>query len=211
MGLNAKLSDKRGFMKLKRILVFFVLITMNPFTTTRSQALSLTVLGGESFSGGSVSPNDSFTTGFTPVLGGGILLGSWMFPSVAFELGTLYMPRGLTQTHSVSSQVDTTRFNTIQIPALCRVSILPAISVGVGGFYSYVLGNLVSSYFSASSLSKTDYGLVGSVSLKLDLLPLTSFVIDGRYLSGLTNVSLIPGTTVYLKDFQVLAGIRFGN
>lgn len=198
-------------MKLKRTLVFLALMTINPFSITRAQAFSLTVLGGESFSGGSVTPNEGYTTGFTPGFGGGILLGFWMFPSVSFELGTLYMPRGLTQTQSATSSMDITQFNTIQIPALFRVSLLPAISLGVGGFYSYGLGHVVSSYFSQSSLSKTDYGLVGSVSLKVGLLPFISFVMDGRYLSGLTNVSLVSEKTLYMKDFQVLAGLRFGD
>jgi hypothetical protein len=106
----------------------------------------------------------------------------------------------------------------LMIPLLLRWGLLETFTIGAGGYYASALGDLSLSQGSISvdipysnlSLSKSDFGLVGSARLKLPLAPTLSILADGRYLLGLSDVNEISSQSFKWRDMQFLLGLAFG-
>ncbi len=151
--------------------------------------------------------------------GGGLLIGYHMLSSLSAEWGLLYLPRGFNQTFSSTSVASPVVWNSIQIPLLLRVSLMPTFSIGLGGYFSHGIGSMTTSAGlvpfggnnGVNSYGADDYGIVGSAKLKIELIPSLSLVIDGRYLIGFVNINKNAGASTVLTDFQGLAGIQFGR
>jgi hypothetical protein len=116
-----------------------------------------------------------------------------------FELGLLYMPRGFLKltTSNITTSLSQTA---IQTPMILRFSILPLISIGVGGFLSYSL-------LSSANLAALDYGIVASFALRIGAPKTFSFLADLRYQFGMNNLSTVSGNSIYLRELQGLAGV----
>jgi hypothetical protein len=156
------------------------------------------------------------------VYGFGGIFGFKMFPKMFANFGMLYMPRGYLQTLLATGEDSQVTFNTVQLPITFHYYLLPVLAVGLGGYYSHALGSAQIQSLSGSGevstesygpgkLSADDYGVVVSLSFNVRMTSFMSFVIDGRYLYGLQNVSNINDFTAFLRDFQVLGGIRIGK
>lgn len=152
--------------------------------------------------------------------GGGILIGLPMIPAIQIELGLLYMTRGHTQT--LSGTTTEYSFTTVQAPLLLRIYPTPAVSLGIGAYFSHGIGSVTTA--PATSLTSTatipygfgtygadDYGAAASFSLRMRITSGVAFVLDARYLYSLANVSKYTSSTLFFRDLQILGGIQFGK
>ena len=170
-----------------------------------AMAGSTAIVGGYVIENGYASPLTGFTIqASTPQPGGGVLLGFDLANGgeAQIELGVLYMPRGFVEVLDNQSIITVSQ-TTLQVPLLIRFTVLPAISLGVGGFMTYALT-------STRDLNSLDSGLVGSVAVKVGFEKSVSFLLDFRYQFGLTNLSTVTGFGTQFYDFQGLAGIVLG-
>lgn len=147
-------------------------------------------------------------------LGGGAVLGLSMSKDWDFEFGALYAQRKVEE--DVSGATTQLTANGFEIPVGVRYWLASMLSIGAGGYLYHfssatvtliddASGNTVSG---TSDLSGNDYGIYGSVKLRLPLSMMTGFVIDVRYNLGLKETSgSNPGK---FDDVQALVGFSFG-
>ena len=164
-------------------------------------------VGGYVINNGYASPLTGFTIqASTPQVGVGLLMGFDLVNKGGgsqVELGVLYMPRGFVEVLNDQSTITVSQ-TTLQVPLLFRIPIIPAVSVGLGGFLSYALS-------STSNLNAAmDYGFVGSAALKFGFSKAIDILVDVRYQFGLTNLSSVPGFGTYFYDLQGLVGVVLG-
>lgn len=193
-------------------------IALTSFLIARTtSAVSLTPVIGYVMPSASVSPTVGFKVAshsYSLCYGG--LLDFKMFRTLFLETGGLYAVRGFKQLGETSPLEVT--FNAIEIPLLLRYFFMPTVSVGMGAYFSHGLGTYslktdagtASADYSFTTYGADDYGLVASLALRFKLVPLTSLIVDGRYLYGLQNISHDPSVSTSLRDLQVLTGIQFG-
>lgn len=152
-------------------------------------------------------------TGF----GGGMMIEFPLGSKVGFEIGAVYTPYiyGLT-----SSGLDwTISWNMIHAPALFRFHFGNVFSLGLGGYYGMAMGKMklkatalgqtVEAEDDLDSAAKSDYGVVGSMGFTFRLGKSMRFILEGRYLHGLKNLSASSSTTAYFSHMQGLAGFGF--
>lgn len=173
--------------------------------------VGFSVVGAGSYSLPSSSSTVSSKIGF----GGGALLDFSLGPKVGIELGGLYMLRkfGLT----VSTVNFTAVAPAVQIPVVLRLHLLPALSIGAGGYAAMGMGNVtftsgateIVDTYANNGLKTLDYGLLGSIGLNIKLASAFSFILDSRFLFGLAEQSDSTGSVKY-RELQGLAGFRFG-
>ena len=108
-------------------------------------------------------------------------------------------------------------YNSLLVPVQARFSIIPMLSLTGGGFYSMVLGDgtLTSAAgtdttFVFADSAKSDFGLVGGLSISLPL-GVTTLTLEARYLYGLKNTEDAPTGDESSKSraIDVLAGVTF--
>lgn len=211
-------------MQFRKIAVLFSVCVLGSWSVAqKAHAVNLTVFGAMALPGASIQDGTGFTyPSHSSVNGFGALFGFNMFPRMMIDVGALYVPRGFGVSSPILPSNLEVNFNTVQIPLVLHYSFLPSFALGVGGYFSHGVGSIKtvstadSSQFSYSSygpgsFSADDHGLVLSLSLKVSLLPFFSLVLDGRYLYGLQNISQMGSMTAYLRDLQILGGIRLGK
>ncbi|RZA03489.1 MAG: hypothetical protein EOP11_16050 [Proteobacteria bacterium] len=130
-------------------------------------------------------------------IGGGLLLESRSSPNFGVEVGGLYHARKFSAGNYTT--------NAIQVPLLLRFYLSNYISLGLGGFFEYGVGDA----YNGSDVNKTNYGAMGSLGIYIPVGATTKFVIDGRYGYGLKDISDGP-FDIKTRDIQILAGLRFG-
>jgi hypothetical protein len=176
-----------------------------------------------SLPGAEVSSNTSYTfPSHSLNYGYGGLVGFAMVRNLFTQVGFLYLNRGFDINTGVASSQQEVTFTTVQVPLILQYYILPSLAVGLGAYFSHGFGNyttnvtttpanLCYSAYGTGGYSADDYGAVASLTIKIPLLRIVSVILDGRYLYGLPNVSQQSGMTVYLRDFQALAGVQLGK
>jgi len=205
-------------------------------------AVSVSAVGAANFYGKSVKGLDiaPATLEYSPKLaiGGGLLLEVPLSGQVALELGGLFLPRKFDGKFSIGSASNTRELtgNSIHVPLVVRVNLGPNFSFGVGGYVNQLIGSADSSSTTSPATTTTtdtqswtdegfrlrDYGLVGSLRLRVPFTPSVAFILDGRYALGLSegytdDFSSAPpagaGTNASLKhtDIQGLVGLQFGG
>jgi hypothetical protein len=167
----------------------------------------------------SVNAATGYTTSFNPpAYGGGVLIGFRMLRTVSLELGSLYLPRGyqLNSSDGTNSQLT---LKSIQVSLGLRFDVLKAVYLGMGAYFSHVLGGATFLQSDGTTSEATladarfgadDYGVMANVGIHLPLLSRVQLVLDGRAFFGLQNISKVPGSTIFLSDYMVLGGFRFG-
>jgi|GEM_PF-2900414 len=193
---------------------FWIVLIFSLVLSLPAKALDLSVVGGLGFTkpSGDISGTPIVFSSNTAFGVGGLLgfTANWL---LTFETGLLYMPRKFAQ----PSFSDVT-LTTLQFPLILRFQFVPFFSVGVGGYFAQGIGNVSTTATGSSTstdvdyatfnLSKSDIGLIGSAALYLPVLPTMSLLADFRYLLGLKNISLASTTTIRLREFQILFGLR---
>ncbi|RZA03738.1 MAG: hypothetical protein EOP11_15915 [Proteobacteria bacterium] len=129
-------------------------------------------------------------------LGGGILLENRSSPNFGIEVGALYHAR------KFDTLLGAYTLNSVHVPLLLRFYLSNYISLGLGGFFEYGVGDA----YAGNNVNKTNYGALGSLGIYIPVGATTKFVIDGRYGYGLKTIG---GSDIKTRDIQILAGLRF--
>ncbi len=197
----------------------------------QASATRFSIVGVDTISTPNVDPSSLKVNGVDATLGtsgasafgGGALLGFAMAPAFEFETGALYITRKYDMTIAAAgvSQTSTQSQHAVEIPALLRYHVAHYFSVGAGGYAAIGTGNVkttgpsgtvTSSTYASAGLKNRDYGVLFSAALHIPVSTGASFLVDGRYSMGLTDVNAdsksLPVEEKY-NDIQVLAGLQF--
>ncbi|MGE4234296.1 MAG: outer membrane beta-barrel protein [Bacteriovoracia bacterium] len=149
--------------------------------------------------------------------GGGILPEFMLGKMTGLEIGALFMTRKTSYSLAVETYPGRTEqattsleINAVEVPLVFRFWLARAISIGLGGYYGIAVGDASvstkignTSYTSTSPASGSDYGAIGNIRLDIPFGKSFGFVIDGRYLYGLSSDKW--------RVIEGLAGFRFGE
>jgi len=200
--------------------LFKLLAVLFTFTLTgQAHALEVGLLGGLNFWGyGFTPPAGGTLTGKTSgQLGLGGFVKAGLNPILDLELDLIYMKKK--NTISGASQTNVFETASYMIPVMVRTSFIPGgfVNVGAGAYYeigtsSGVIVDGASGAYSDAGVKSHDLGLIGSVQLRLPILPLVHFLVDGRYLYGLNEQSNDVASSGNFKNrsYQAFAGISVG-
>jgi hypothetical protein len=192
------------------VLVIFGVLVFGSQTASAG-TMHFSVFGDGTFSTQDITGATSATRDLG--IGGGAQVEFGLGPMAGLEIGAVYLSRK----DGPSGLEDT--FNYIQIPVQLRYWVGKYLSIGVGGYYAFAVGDIknesgATATYAASGFKTGDYGLLGSVGLNF---PMggggTSFFAEGRYAYGLDDqlATSNPNGTVKWSDIQVLVGLRFGG
>jgi hypothetical protein len=204
--------------------LFKLLAVVFAFTLTgQAHALEVGLLGGLNFWGyGFTPPTGATLTGKTSgQLGLGAFVKTGLNPILDLELDLIYMKKKNTITIAAGTASQTNVFETASymIPVMVRTSFIPGgfVNVGAGAYYEIGTSNGVtfdgaSVTYSDAGVKHHDLGLIGSVQLRMPILPLVHFLVDGRYLYGLNEQNNDVATSGNFKNrsYQAFAGISVG-
>ncbi|MCM2323628.1 MAG: porin family protein [Oligoflexia bacterium] len=190
-----------------------------------ASAFELGAYGGLNFEGSALSPATNPLSAKSS-LALGATVGMDMVPMlISIETG-LYMverkmggalPLGVSLTAGVDPTTYSLSYNALEIPLIARFKPIPFLSPGIGVFYSWDTSKQTTEYTnpagnqvkSENPVSRTDYGLIGSVQARMPLVPLLSLTVDARYLIGLKDNGYDNANTLKLREFQLLGGLTF--
>lgn len=166
----------------------------------------LSFVGGADFATPSVQQNGSNVGGYSDkaAFGGGMLLGLDLNLATELEIGALYMGRHF------SFPGGEHNYHSYEIPLVIRLIPLKYITFGVGPYYAVVTDQDSAAGVPATTHFQNDFGFLGSLAFKFPLSLATCFLVDTRYLYGVTNASRDSGTSLHYRDVQILAGLNFG-
>lgn len=149
--------------------------------------------------------------------GGGVLAEFPLGKMVGLELGGIYAQR-ITEITTLKTEV-----TWIETPVVLRWWISPFISLNVGGYAAFGMGDIkqtaatggsVTGTFNELGIKKMDYGAVGGLGFNFPLGNSVGLQIDGRYLMGLADLNKLDAATGVTKitynEMQALVGLRFG-
>jgi hypothetical protein len=169
------------------------------FAATNASATSVGIDGMLNFTN-YTSPAPFVATGGTTFGFGGFLRGSG---PLTFELGLQYAPRSI--------NVGTATINELEIPLLLRFHVL-IVTFALGAYYGLQIGTSASGAgATAPTVSGNDFGLVGALGLQLPLAPGVSVFGEGRWIFGLTSLSISGSpSTIQWRNLEILAGLDLG-
>ncbi|HEY8279658.1 MAG TPA: hypothetical protein VIH99_08545 [Bdellovibrionota bacterium] len=156
-----------------------------------------------------------------PFYGYGVLMEFRFVPLFGLELGALSVGRKFEKAGDTGSKIAYSG-KMYEFPALLRAHLGRTLSLGIGGYFAKVSGDITETTTTGSSSTTrvvspatlnqtaTDHGIVTSLALALRLAPLTYLLFDGRYTIGLKNNSTAAGGERKFNDSQLLAGLEFG-
>jgi hypothetical protein len=197
-----------------------LVIVLGLMTASVSEAGTFSLVGvgdvNKPSVGGEASPD---STGTKVGLGGGALIDFGIAPWTSFEVGALYVNREAVDT-TLSENVSK---HAIQVPVLIRWWLEPMFSIAVGGYFAHGIGDVTttnsisggevsSGSYADNNYKSNDYGLTGSVAIRLPITQSMRFLVDARYNYGLTNYYNDPlnsGVTIKNRDIQALVGFQF--
>lgn len=168
----------------------------------QAQAASLSVVGAMNLNraGGTFTSSGlSISWGNTTTFGFGLLLSGEANPFVNIEAGLLYLPR------RYEEQIVERSLDTLEVPVVLRFSALPVLSFAAGGYFARVVNANATETF----LDQNDYGIVGSVAIRVPVAPTLGVLLDVRYLHGIANLDKRAPNELERRDFQILAGLNF--
>lgn len=179
--------------KMRRLSSLLLILALYSFD---AKALEVSAVGSLNLSHYDISPSLIGTPSGDLYLGGGGLLSFDLFPFFSLESGALWTTHGF----SVNTLGATTSFSNsfISIPAMVRFEPFSLTSIGVGGYYSFCMHSFVSGLPLSSLLNlsqspnysgKNDFGLLGSVGVRLPITPFFKFRLDALYEFGLSSLS----------------------
>jgi hypothetical protein len=176
-------------MKITKVLSVFAILIAAGILNTAAARADWGVLGGATIFNPSNITNNS-NTGFA----GGIFIRSGGTIGPSLEVDALYDGRSL----------GGTTLKTLQVPAFIRLYFLPLMNIGLGAYYAQGIG----SDDSNAGLKSSDFGLDGSLQVRIPLTGMTHFIIDARYLYGLTDIVKVGDSKT--REVNILGGFSFG-
>jgi hypothetical protein len=193
-----------------RLLVTAVLA----FASTPAHAFDIGVLGGfqtnnVSQTGGVITFNSDLTPSFGAFVKGGLA------PGFSLELDVLYSQTKYTSP-DLNGGTDVS-FHSWQFPLLVRFTALPLVSFGAGIQFEKATGQLTIASggvsqdvdFASNDFGTTNWSLPLVAGFHLPLAPAIDFLVDLRYLIGLTNLETngSGNSSTKISHFQALAGV----
>jgi hypothetical protein len=147
-------------------------------------------------------------------VGFGVLANFDLSRAFALDIGGIYQPRAY-----IYDGFQTVTLTMLEIPAMIRFTPLPIVSFAAGAYFAYGLGTYSiqtngaptsqPASYSSTGNSQVDWGLAASVAAAIPLIPDLSLLFDLRYYFGLQNMLPSNGaSSVFLRDFQLLAGLK---
>lgn len=173
----------------------------------------LGVLGTLTFSGADGRDRNALNTTnpFTSKgrLGFGAFLRGDANYTANLEAGVNYTPR----TYGVGTANGTITLPTLEVPLMLRITALPILSFGIGGYYAYKIGDATAEgaiplVYSPLNFNSHDFGLVGAVGVQFPL-GLLALLGEFRYMFGLSDLDPDPIGELKTRHFQFLAGVLF--
>lgn len=139
-------------------------------------------------------------TTFTPSsgFGAGLQFTANLTRRIGLELGASYGLRNWNDSINGTLQMPA-----IDLPLGLRLRLFRFLSLDAGGYFSSINAGSRVSYIGTS-----DYGAYAGAQLSFPLAHKTSFVLGGRYLYGLANVSLAGGNLAF-RGYEAVSGLRF--
>ena len=187
-----------------------------------AQAYQFGILGGMNMDSQSSSVGTTSSgTGYQ----GGIFLSQHFAPLLSLDVGLNYQTLQSKIALGISGQSVTLTYKStrLQVPVILRCSFAPFLNFGLGGYYAMGIGNFEidssnqaivansTGSYDSQGVKKTDYGALGSLQLNFPIGTSTHFIIDGRYLLGLAELSSNPSqSSIKNREIDVLAGFGFG-
>ncbi len=186
--------------------------------STQSFALDYGILGGlnfysPSYSNPSGTPtktsNGSSSSAF------GVSVSTGIIPLLTLEVDALYVSRKSDFLSTTAPLLSTTSFHVLEIPALVRLSLVPALfNVGAGLYYAMGLGSVnvngVDYSYSDAGFNKTEVGAVLTAEVRLPVLTLFSIVGDMRYNYGFSELSAVSTSqSLKTRELQMFVGVSF--
>ncbi|MBU6153830.1 MAG: hypothetical protein KGP28_05965 [Bdellovibrionales bacterium] len=90
------------------------------------------------------------------------------------------------------------------IPLLVHYHFDPSVSLGFGGYWSFFRGG------NAIQQSESpDSGVLLDLRARIRVTESIRFLVDGRYLHGLSNLAALAGDTYNTRSVQVLCGFSY--
>ncbi len=90
------------------------------------------------------------------------------------------------------------------IPLTVHYHFDPSVSLGAGGYWSFFRsGNAI------QGSESPDSGILLDLRAHIRVTDDLFFLVDGRYLHGLTNLSAVAGDTYNTRSVQILAGASY--
>jgi hypothetical protein len=179
------------------------LLLLLVFICTPVLAAELSILGGLNYAAPTDirSGLDQRPTGSAaPVFGLGIDLPFSELP-FSFESG-FFLKSSLSESPLTAPTVNKGEWT--DIPLLVHYHFDPSVSLGLGGYWSF--------FRSGDAIQKTespDSGILLDLRARIRISDSFFFLVDGRYLHGLSNLSAIPGDTYNTRSIQFLAGASY--
>lgn len=154
-------------------------------------------------------------------LGGGGQLEWRLSRYFGLEGGLIYLGRKISVTDATVPTSADYLYHYLQAPFQMRLWIKNFFSLGLGGYYSFGVGQVstsvgglsVSSTYAALNTKGYDYGLIGSVGFNFPLGSWVAVLAEGRFVYGLCDINTPPNPAGYTKwrDIQAILGFRFGS
>lgn len=192
----------------------FLLLTIG-FTSQAHALLSTSIKGGlgvNKIAITDVGGTDLSTAGYGIGYQGGIGLDFGLGP-IAVGADVLFAQRGS------FIGIASSKWNTILVPVQAKLTLIPFLSLGLGGYFSTAIGDIStdtgagstsSVSFAAANMSKSDFGAVASLGISLPL-GVTTLSLEGRYLYGMKNLqtNATGDASMKLSAFDMLVGVTF--
>lgn len=184
-------------------------LTWNLLSLSCSHAMSFDLLGGWSFPAAEVGGGTG--SGGGRALGYGFEFNANATKTLQIQWGALYIPRGFGVTlDGVASKYSTMA---VQLPVLVRMQWFNSLSLGVGGYFShsFTQGSWDTAPSVVAQMNQDDAGVVVSAELEVRANKLTAGFLNTRYLYGFQNLIQSDSLSAYVRDFQVMVGVRLGK
>lgn len=191
---------------MKKKLCFWVLLSV---ATPAFAELGL--VGTLTFSGSSARDRSAAVTTnpFTSKtkLGFGAFLRGDGNPVANLEAGFFYTPRSYTVGPNSAINLPT-----LEIPLLVRITAIPFLSLGAGGYYAYKIGDATTEgtaiplLYTPLNFNSHDFGLCAAAGFQLPLGPI-ALMTEARFLFGLTDLDPDPIGELKTRNVQLLAGV----
>jgi len=207
-----------GKMKSKKLLIAIAIFMTTFLNTSLFAEGMMKVVGGVNM--GFYTEEPASSDSYFPFFGFniGALYGFTLGENNELEVGAIY---GTYQKVTLYDSGDSLfiSYQSVTLPVLYRFGLGP-VSLGLGGFYEFHVGQVTSTYesygstvstgsYSDANMSESNYGILAAAGLKIDFSESFYLLFDFRYKFGLANLATTSGNTLTLGSAELLFMVGF--
>jgi len=184
------------------------MVALGLFSASARADLDVSLVGAGSYAMPVFSPSQGSVTGQLGI-GYGLLLDWPMTKGFKLQFGISSLPRQYQVTSALTSATTTTQFSSWHLPLNFKFQMAPAFYLGLGGYYEQG-DSSGSQNWRTLGLASRGFGAMLSAVYDYPIMPGIGWILDVRYLLGLSDMD--PGATSTLKfsDAVGFTGIRMG-